>query len=293
MLATTAELLVYLRKQDSVTTADRALIEMLRLQCESAIAHHINMEIDLRRHTEVLPAADSSIASTGNNEYPLSDLQSDGNRVVFTRGAAGSDQLTLKHTPVHLTGIKVYEDYSAYAGQAVDSFAAETLLALGTDYFLDVDEGTAAAAASDQRKIGNRSEPLTYSSEDAGVDTGSTPGVSRSGVLYRIGAWPTEPRSIRVSYWAGWSPHHLGGIEAADAKLAMLVTWSSEYHAAKSQQAKSDGGVSPITSEGIGKYNKSIDLSRRYGAGNAAGIAIPAKAANLLQPHRNYGKIYG
>jgi hypothetical protein len=52
----------------------------------------------------------------------------------------GSERLYLRQTPVQSTGLTVYEDSNGNYGQTSGAFAASTLLTLGTDYVLAVDQ---------------------------------------------------------------------------------------------------------------------------------------------------------
>jgi hypothetical protein len=86
----------------------------------------------------------------------------------FTRGtyteypdSPGTRKLSLKETPVSFSGLSVYEDTSAYAGQGASDFASTTLLTQGADYHLDRSNLT-------------------------------TSGESRNGILHRVGVWPAR-----------------------------------------------------------------------------------------------------
>ncbi len=112
-------------------------------------------------------------------------------------------------------------------------------------------------------------------------------GISRTGLLYRNGEWPTIPRCVKVTYLSGWTDAQLNGDAAGAIKLAAIETVAAVFKRQKDRQ-KSAG---PKISESIGKYSYSTSAML---ATDAAGlnVGIPASAIALLQPYRNYGRLY-
>lgn len=247
MIATKAEVLILLGRSTSLTAADEALIDLLMPLVEAVVVNYLNNGLHYGQHVEYLP-----IGQTAGEQGALRDQDVDfaGNRALLRGGPPGTDALQLKHTPVVLTGLEVREDIGANAGQAADSFGSDTILTAGTDYWLDIDET----------------------------------GVSRTGILYRSGAWPTEPRSVKVTYYGGHTAAQLNGA-AGDIKLVYLRAIRKAFKSEKNQQT----GDGPKISESIGKYSYSTSAD----AANAmagAGHTIPPEDVAILHRYFNYGR---
>ena len=248
MICDKAEVLVYLRKADtSVSGADDALLDLIHPLAESAIHNYLQNDCNYQQHVEYLPVGTPNI----EREYPLENYRKSGERFVCDSGQTGRESLKLTHTPVTLTGLKVWEDFDANAGQASGAFGSDTELTIGTDFFLDVE--------------GNSD-------------------LSTTGLLYRLGAWPTEPRCVKIQYYGGWSALQLTGPRAGSLKLAALRQIAFEFTAAL--QAKSSSG--PKIREKIGKYEYELDSGvAKYLAGMSVGELLP-NVKSLLQPFRSY-----
>ena len=250
MIATRAEVIIAMGKGSSMSDADVALLDMVHPLAESAIVNYIQQDIGYAQHTEYLP-----IGQMEGERDNLEDVRKEGTKAVFVSGKTGHQALQLKHLPVVLTGLQVWEDTDAYAGQASDAFSSDDLLTEGTDYYLDVDDG-----AND---------------------------ISRTGLIYRYGAWPNEPRTVKVTYYGGFTDAQLNGNMAGAIKLAAIQTVVAAYKSFKAFQGSATG---PKQSESIGKYSYT----------NAAGsiatqnmtIDVPFSARALLQPFRNYGRLF-
>jgi len=259
MIASRAEILIYLGKAASITDADSALLDMLHPLAESALLNWIQNDLGYAQHVEFLPIGGTpgsydpdtlvdAHRSGGVNGAP-------GGRFVISGGTDGRSTLQLKHTPVIATAIEVREDLSAYAGQSSDPWNSDTILTQGTDYWLDLDE----------------------------------PAMSRTGLLHRVGSWPNEPRSVKVTYYGGYAASQLNGAAAGAIKLAAILTVVKAFKETKVNQSITT--VGSVVSETIGKYSVS------YGGGVSAALTgmmidIPTEAKDLLQPFRNYGRLF-
>lgn len=263
MITRKAEILVALGKAGSITAAEEGLLDMIHPLAEAAVLDYMQHDIKIVQHVEYLP-----IGTADSRESTLDDIDFRAGSAVFTFGGRGVDGLQLKHTPVWLTGLEVKEDVGANAAQTASSFGSETVLTLGSDYFLDVDD------------------PAETDLTGASV---AVTALSRTGILHRIGAWPTEPRSVKVTYYGGLGVNQLARGAGAAVKLAIVRTVCQMYWAMKSNQTS--GGSGPKQSETIGKY--SYSRGGTSVASLSAGLVIPADAKMLLQPHRNYGRLYG
>ncbi len=256
MLCRKAEVLVFMKLAATpLSVSDEALFDLLHPLAEASIHAYLQQELDYTRHIEYLPVGEPRQTT----DYRLEDAQflPGGAGVVLRSQRPGTDFLQLKHTPVTTYGLEVREDVSAYAGQNPDSqFADSTVLTMGRDYYLDADE--------------------------RGIVDGHSVHLSRSGILRRTGAWPVEPRSVKVTYYGGWSASQLHSKAAGAVTLAAMQTVANAYWAAKNNADSSGRG--PKMSESIGKY--SYSLGQQAAAQQFAPIPPAAKA--LLQPFRSY-----
>ena len=254
MIVSMAEVLVALNKASTATDSELALLEMLMPLVESSLKSYI--QSTLKRpdvaHVEFLPIGKPDFS---REDYLLDDLQKGGDEFVFAGGRAGTEILQLKHTPVIETSLEVREDIGAYAGQAASAFPDSTILTQGTDYWLDIDS--------------------------------ENDGYSRTGFLYRTGAWPAEPRSVKVTYFGGWTAADLDSDPAGAIKLAFLETIVNEFWFYTGRKSRSGGGT--LISESIGNYSYATDGSIVQ---DISGFNIPPKAMQRLEPFRNYGRLF-
>ncbi len=144
----------------------------------------------------------------------------------------GAEILQLPQVFTRTSGLEVRVDSGAAGGQGSGDFGDEALLTLGVDYYLDADQT----------------------------------GLSRSGQLIRIcGVWPARPRSIRVTYLAGFTAGELDG-EYSEIKLAVIDDVAQRFRLAKSRQGSDGSGVGRIRSESIGgEYSVTYDHQESVG----------------------------
>ena len=218
--------------------------------------------------TEYLPSA-PRVHVDRSIELGDFDRQANGTIVTAIYGQS-STTLQLTRVPVLLAGLTVYEDFDGYSGQSPSAFPSGTLLTQGVDYFLDC--------------------------QDAGV--------SNTGILHRIGtAWPSEPRSVKVTY--------KGGPEAARlAKLGPQFTNVFEecvaacalhnYAFWESQRLAIEDGTpgQNKSSESIGKYSVSYQSPAiASGDGMSSGgfggtpTILPEDFLGGLAPYVNLGAL--
>lgn len=250
-IATRAEILVALGKSRSISDADSALVDMILPLSDAAVKNYLQTDLHYSQHVEYLPIG-SPVAERDDIQEPIMR----GDVVTFAHIPPGVDTLQLKHLPVVLSGIEVREDVGAWAGQESQAFADDTLLVLGTDYYLDVDD-----AANN---------------------------MSRTGLLYRYGKWPTEPRCIKVTYYGGLTASQLNNLWG-DIKLAAIMTGVHAYQMFKIRQGGDGSG--PKTSQSIGKYSYTRDAGS-IALAMAGDIGVPAHAKSLLFRHRNLGRLF-
>lgn len=232
------------------TAAQQALLNLIHPLAESVFFAWFGSQGEYSQHIDLLPVGS---LDTGFEEAERFELR--GQQVQVSLGAPGSRRLQLPHTPVWATGLEVREDVGAYGGQASDSFSDATILTLGTDYWLDIENDATQ--------------------------------MSSSGVLYRFGTWPAEPRSVMVTYYGGEKAARLASV-AGNLKYACLLTIVKAYRTVSNLQHR-DG---PVISESIGKYSYSTSADVASALGGA-GFTVPYEAQRAAWPARNLGRIFG
>ena len=249
MILTRAEILVALEKagSSSLSESHSVLIDMLHPLVEGLIKDEIGHDIEQANRVEFLPAN-----AIGQSASLLSEVDR-GNGVVqlYDKGNTRHG-LQLSSTPVLLAGLEVREQVGGYAGQSTDAFPASSLLTLGEDYYLDV-EGNAS--------------------------------VSYTGILWRNGSWPTEPRSIKVTYTGGHSAPELNGRNGA-IKMATMLTFMRAFR----QFDKLATNEGSVASRKIGRYSETLD-TKSVDEVTGGDLAIPAEASRILSRYKNMSEI--
>jgi hypothetical protein len=171
---------------------------------------------------------------------------------LSNRYPQSSIYLQLRHLPVWLDGLEVWEDTDAYAGQGTGAFADADKLILGDDYYLDLDQDS----------------------------------YSESGMLIRECGWPNEPRTVKVSYYGGWTAAQLAG-KASDIKMATMITVAKAFNQARTQA--STGGNGPVSEETIGKYRVKYATDEKASM-NGFVVSVPPEAKELVSDYKNYGR---
>src|SRR3990167_8482392 len=113
-----------------------------------------------------------------------------------------------------VSAASLHEQRGADSGKAASSFGSTTLLVDGEDYYLDTLQAS----------------------------------FSMTGHVIRIGrSWPSEARSVKVRYTAGWTQAQLRGdvtdwrLDASDIRLATLKTISESFNEMVNQQSGQGG----------------------------------------------------
>jgi len=160
--------------------------------------------------------------------------------------------LLLTQYPVRSVA-SVYEDVGAHAGSGTNAWSSDSLLAEGTDYYVD----------------------YKFS------------GFCTSGLLYRLGSsWPGAGRSVKVTYTAGYTADELKGdvtdsrLDASDISQAIIVATGEAYNF--SIEVKDRSG--PLKSETLGDFSQTfadVDLSKRFGK---SGLSETVR--EMLAPHK-------
>jgi hypothetical protein len=248
MIATRAEILVALGLSGNISDPDLALLDLCHRASDAAVRGYLQQELGYQQHEELLPVG-QPITSIDAVLEPY--LRGDATIKFVGRTGMGSNAIVLKNLPVYQAGLTVWEDVGANAGQAEDSFT--TPLLQGDDYWLDVDD------------------PQN--------------GLSHTGILYRMGYWPTEPRSVKVRYYAGASAAKLNN-GWADIKQAAILAATEEFQNMKRRQGLK--GVKQ--SESIGQY--SYSLGQGGVVSSAGGYVLPPGVVARLFRLRNMGRLF-
>jgi len=250
MIASMSEVLTILGVSADPDNATLANINLAHRGIERLVKNHLGYEPEQKSHTEYLPS--------GLNQSSFSDAtlryEKIGNQAVgWSSDSQESLRLQLRHLPVRsITELR--QDSSAFGGSSPDSFGDGTILVAGRDFFPDIDEE----------------------------------GICRNGMLVRInGAWSSSPRSIKVTYVAGYSPEELAGgdsaeIDASDLKLAVL-------EAVREWQIASGSGGQQVSSESVGDYSVSYVAPTAA----AAAIGLSENVKSKLSPYVSLARLIG
>lgn len=253
MLITKSEVIEALGQTGTITAANDRLLSLVHPLAESVLKVWLEQNFEYQQRVELYPIGQES---TPDVDLAVAQFQVSGERVVISGGPSGSTVLHLKHLPVWAASLEIREDVGAYAGQATSAFGTDTTLTAGEDYYLDIDDFT------------NQ--------------------LSSSGIVHRIGAWPTEPRSIKVTYYGGFKSGQFTTEKAGVIRYAALLTVLKAYRQMKALQ-KHDG---PVTSETIGKYSWSTS-AEIAAAMSVGGFTVPPEATRALSKLRNFGRLFG
>lgn len=242
-IATIGDCITYLGIGSTISDADRMLLRM----CKSAVE---NQARNYCRHNITQPASEYvhilPFSHKEDVDNDLADVQGDK---VYFYGRSQHAQILQLPQPFLRSVTSLFEDFDAKAGASGD-FAAATELTEDTDFYGDWDES----------------------------------GLSRSGHLIKqAGGWSTEPRTIKVTYNAGFTAAELDG-EYLDIKWAIMEETAMRFNAAKSRQG-SDGAPGPIKSERIGRYAVTYDTRQ------VQTMSLSESTMERLNPYVAFGVI--
>jgi hypothetical protein len=253
-IASQAEIVAYLGMPSTITEPQLGLLTMLHTLAEKAVVNFLQYDPTYQQHVQLLPPLGSREADVNLSDFDYTG----GGRVTPGRGRRGQNRLQLKHLPVWATDIEVREDTAANGGAASDAFPVGSVLTYGTDYWLDGGEYV---------------EDVDSSSDEQII-------LSRTGILHRAGVWPSVPRCLKVTYYAGWRDEHFTDGPASDLKMAVILKAAKSFRDSLTKQ-KTQGGA--IQSESIGLYSVTY--------GSVLQTADPEIAARIA-PFRHYGLLY-
>ena len=245
-------------------SAGDTVLAALQPSIDAAVTRILRYDPEQSSHTEFHPRRAHTHQGTGAR----GQWESDGTRAFWISrygNTRTSDVLQLRHLPIRGT-VTVYEERGALAGQKSGSFASDTELTAGTNYWIDASEADGDGAL-----------------------------LSRSGQLIRRGSsWPDELGSVKVTYTAGFTSAEFAGtgstgVDATDIAVACKLLMQKMYMTIKATSSTSTGVVAGVKlSERMGDYGYSVDAST---AKQLAGMTsnIIGEIAELLQPYVNYG----
>lgn len=251
MIASLAEILTACGLSSTATEAQLSIINMLHPMVEQTVKLHLQMDVEQGSKVEYFPKSDRS---PDLDQIFAGDVQVRSSAVSIGPRARRRDIIQLKHLPVITTGLEVREETGAMFGQLSGSFGSDTVLTAGTDYYLDLQDAT----------------------------------LSKTGHLYRVGGWPVEPGSVKVTYTGGWTRAQLDSGEASPIKMATIIAMAKAYKQARVTLQGS--GAGPKIAESLGHYSYSTDSNI---ASMLAGLTttLPQESINLLQPFKHYGRL--
>jgi hypothetical protein len=280
MLITEAELRAILGLASSITDNERAVLTLVVPAAIQAVEDYIGYNPLQAEVTEILPRVDPRGGPSETSE--TLEWKPDPGRTRAVLQSAGRERSTLQLGTIPVRSVSaVYVDTAARHGQASGAFAAETLQAAGSDYWVDWDQ--------------------PYSAADR------TRGLCGSGCLYSMASWPTEPGTVLVTYRAGYSYTELAGrayasavdattgeitmarINASGIKRAAAIAAVKAMHTWMSLQKSSTMGWRPgaLASESAGDYSYSL-----AGGGLAdLKVVLPDEAKEALEPFVHYGRM--
>jgi hypothetical protein len=224
------------------TEVERAVVQQCLGMAEGAIRRHLRYDPVQSTRTEFYPTQDLSAQARGST-WEVSDT------VAYTRQLAGAstDELQLSGIPVRSI-TSLYVDHDGRAGSRSGSFAAETLLTQGEDYFPSWDK----------------------------YDSSGNP-VSSDGIIRSQGRWPLVAGAIKVVYVAGFTAAEFGGsdtvLDASPIRECVIdeTTRRVQKHMSRAKKALAGWTGGPLTSESLGKYSYSVDgatLAKLVGGSN-------------------------
>lgn len=254
MLTTRAEVFTALGIETTATDQDRRIFQLVHRPAEAALTSFLNISRNaaFSQHVEYLPF---NVPRDRDLDMGIADVDRVGDTVHLLPFGPAPRTLQLKHRPVWAESIEVREDTAANAGAATGAFADETILTYGTDYWLD-------------------------NTADLPVDGTLTP-LSETGLLTRATSWPTEARSVKITYMGGHRLADLGD-QLANIKYAAILTVMTAFRTIEEIQGGSDGA----SSESIGKYSvsKGGSAAATY---STTTFTVPPEAQRLAMPVRN------
>jgi hypothetical protein len=264
MIVDPAEIRVALGIDSTISDDERALLTLTHVLAEGAVRRFIKYDPEQAARTQYYPRVEPRAQGSGGV------WGSNGTTASF-ESSGGHDVLQLENLPLRSnTVIRIWEDTDARHNTQSGAFGTGTELTIGSDFAPE------------------------YDLEDSdGNDVATT------GMVRRIGSWPTARGSIKVTYTAGYTAAELSGYDSnLDASALKLATLEAAVLAFKRFQAqrKTVRGFLPgnLKSERLGDYNYTLGGSADTVAGAAAygfAVNLTGSQKGLLQEFRNYGQL--
>ncbi|HWB13403.1 MAG TPA: hypothetical protein VG826_29530 [Pirellulales bacterium] len=253
MIVDLGEIIAYLGKGSTLTTQEKGLANLLWGPVEQSIKDLLRSDVEQATYTHLLPGG--NVHPTRSNTLDYFDLT--GGPLTRSWGGGEGNKLQLMELPVRSVA-SVYEDRQSYGGQRAGAFGAKTLLTAGVHYYIDWE----------------------------------TPGLSKTGHLVRIvSQWPAMPRTVQVTYTAGYNRAELDGnkndpafqVDASPIKLAVLETMAASFNASLDLQTGASGPT---------KSNETGDSTDEYDETESGiKVVIPGAARIRLQKYVNYARL--
>lgn len=243
-----------------MSCAERSQLSLLIGVAEAAIYEYLQKSLGQSRTIEFLPVG---ITGATYDRGPLSTArQMPDDTIIYTAGDVSRHGLQLKNTPIVSTGLIVEIDENGKGGQAPGAFSGDALT-LGEDYWLDADQ-------------------------TRHIESPATELISRSGILWKETAWPSTPRSVRVTYYGGSAASVISSNLDLLKYAVHLTTMNLRQ---MNSNLTANGGSGPLQSESLGKYSYTVsrDYLRNFGG---TGNVVPPTVTTMLQTMRNYGQLF-
>jgi len=259
-IANDDEVLLELGLADTATPEQRAVVVSATSYAEGAVRRYLKYDPVRRNRTEYYPQMDLDFSNQGAGVW-----ESEGNQAILRRRSqAAASELQIRHLPIRsVSSLRV--DHDARSGTNPFAFAAATEKTEGTDFWPNYD-----ALDSDGSQI------------------------CRDGILRSMGAWPTNPGTVRITYTAGYTDEEFRGSEiVVDAVPIWEAVVAEAVRKAKSvfvnmMSARGGWAAGPRTTERLGDYGYSIDAALAARLFGGSWDLMP-ESKEKLSEYRNFG----
>lgn len=210
------------------TETQQTLITAALNAATGAVIRYLQRDPEYKERTEFYPQID---LTHGPNEF-IYEVTATTAYVRFLEEAA-TELLQARHFPIRSI-TSLYIDYDGRFGTRSGSFGAETLQVSGQDYW------------------------ASWDSKDSNGDD-----ICKDGIIRSHGRWPSEPGSVKLTYYAGYKPAELNGtdtiINAYPIKDAVIDEFQRRYAKMTSRITSATTGLGPLTLEILGDYQRGMD----------------------------------
>lgn len=250
-IATLSEVRMWLGLEPPYSANDTFVLTLLLAAVDRMFADFLGYSVSEATRTEYYPPR----VNLNQRDGLVEGYERAGSKVVpIDRYRNERRIILLRHLPVKSI-VSVYENPDAQNTDPPD-FPADTLLAAGTDYRLDVEDGA----------------------------------TSKTGFLVRqTGPWTSAERAVKVTYVAGFSETELGDTYA-QIKMAYLMQIQVSFNTVKLHRmgTNSLGGMPGVlASESLGDWSASYDTATNAKLYGMQGRIAPG-VADVLEDYMNY-----